>query len=128
MYKHIAAITDIDSFRDVQDELIDRYGDIPRCVQNLLDIALYKSRASRLGILTFAVKKGEAKLVFSEKAPIDGAKLFENIRRIEGASMLGGASVSMLITKKHAEEEAMFVMAQNAVNVLLSCVEEDGAE
>lgn len=125
MYKHIAAITDIDSFRDVQDELIDRYGDIPKCVQNLLDIALYKSRASRLGILTFTVKKGEAKLVFSEKAPINGAKLFENIRRIEGASMLGGESVSMMITKKHTEEEAMFVMAQNAVNVLLSCVEDD---
>lgn len=125
MYKHIAAITDIDSFRDVQDELIDRYGDIPRCVQNLLDIALCKSRASRLGILSFTVKKGEAKLVFSEKAPIDGAKLFENIRRIEGASMLGGESVSMVITKKHAEEEAMFIMAQNAVNILLSCVEDD---
>ena len=30
MYKRIAAITDIDSFRDVQDELIDRYGEIPR--------------------------------------------------------------------------------------------------
>lgn len=128
MYKHIAAISDIDSFRDVQDELIDRYGDIPKCVQNLLDIALYKARASRLGILTFAVKKGEAKLTFSEKAPINGAKLFENIRRIEGASMLGGTSVSMLITKKHAEEEAMFIMAQNAVNVLLSCVEDDGED
>lgn len=33
MYKRIAAITDIDSFRDVQDELIDRYGEIPRAVK-----------------------------------------------------------------------------------------------
>ena len=128
MYKHIAAITDIDSFRDVQDELIDRYGEIPKCVQNLLDIALYKSRASRLGILSFTVKTGEARLVFSEKAPIDGAKLFENIRRIEGASMLGGASVSMVITMKHAEPEELFLRAQQAVNVLLSCVEDDGGE
>ena len=61
MYKRIAAITDIDSFRDVQDELINRYGEIPRSVQNLLDIALYKSRAAQLGILNFTVHPEEVR-------------------------------------------------------------------
>ncbi len=125
MYKHIAAITDIDSFRDVQDELIDRYGDIPGSVQNLLDIALYKARASRLGIVSFAVKKGEARLTFGENAPIDGAKLIENIGRIPGASMSAGDRLALVVAKKNAEEEAMFLLAQQAVNVLLSCVEDD---
>ena len=38
MYRRIAAISDLDSLRDVQDEFIDRFGDIPKPVQNLMDI------------------------------------------------------------------------------------------
>lgn len=125
MYKHIAAITDIDSVRDVQDEFIDRYGDIPECVQNLMDIALYKARASRLGISVFAVKKGEARLTFNEKAPIDVAKLFEQVKSIKGAAMQGGDGVALVITKKNASEEEMFAAAKAAVDKLLCCIEMD---
>ena len=123
MYKRIASITDIDSLRDVQDELIDRYGDIPRSVQNLLDISLYKARASELGILSFTVKAGEVRLVFSEKAPLDGGKLFLAVQKLEGAVLQGGESVTLVLTKKHAESETMFDIAKEAVNALLSCIE-----
>ena len=124
MYKRIASITDIDSMRDVQDELIDRYGDIPKCVQNLLDISLCKARASGLGILSFVVKAGEARFTFSEQAPLDGAKLYTVIPRIEGAQLQGGEKICLVITRKHAESEAMFRAAMDAVNTLLGCIEQ----
>ncbi|MBQ1685779.1 MAG: transcription-repair coupling factor, partial [Clostridia bacterium] len=123
MYKRIAGITDIDSMRDVQDELIDRYGDIPRSVQNLLDISLYKARASTLGVTAFTVRANEAQLVFAENAPLDGGKLFLAVKSIDGAVLRGGERISLVITKKHTEPEDMFRLAMDAVNTLLSCIE-----
>jgi len=43
LYKKIAAIENLDDFYDVQSEFIDRFGDIPQSVQNLLDISYIKS-------------------------------------------------------------------------------------
>ena len=123
MYKRIAAIDGVDALRDVQDELIDRYGDIPRPVQNLLDIALVKHRASQLGVLSFTVRAGEARLVFSENAPIDGEKLFFALRSIEGAQLQGGARITLVLTKKHAEPEEMFRSAGETVAALQSCID-----
>ncbi len=50
MYKHIAAIESIEDKIEITDELIDRFGDIPKAVLNLLDISMIHNRASRLGI------------------------------------------------------------------------------
>ena len=44
-YKRIAAITGQDDMDDIAKELKDRFGDIPEPAQNLLKIALIKSRA-----------------------------------------------------------------------------------
>ena len=58
VYRRIAAITDIEDFRDMQDELIDRFGDIPANAQTLLDIALLRADASRLDIKEITQKNG----------------------------------------------------------------------
>lgn len=45
MYKRIADMETEEEWQDMQDELIDRFGDMPKAVQNLLDIVLMKSMA-----------------------------------------------------------------------------------
>lgn len=50
VYKQIAAVTDADGASDITDELIDRFGTVPRSVLNLIDIALIKADAAALGI------------------------------------------------------------------------------
>ncbi len=49
-YKSIVAIEDINDFNRVQEELEDRYGTIPNCVDTLMKIALMKYCANCLGI------------------------------------------------------------------------------
>lgn len=50
MYKKISTIKTEADFFDVQDELEDRFGTIPKVVQNLLNIALMKSYSNNIGV------------------------------------------------------------------------------
>ena len=48
VYKKIAAIENMDDYKDIKDELEDRYSSIPEAVYNLMDIAYVKSLAKVL--------------------------------------------------------------------------------
>ena len=50
LYRRIAAIRSEADADDVMDELIDRYGDPPRTVNNLISVALLRADAARNGI------------------------------------------------------------------------------
>ena len=45
-YRKIAAIRNKDDYSELIDELIDRFGDVPKEVENLMDISYIKNRAS----------------------------------------------------------------------------------
>lgn len=124
MYRRIASISDIDSMRDVQDEFIDRFGDIPKTVQNLIDISLYKSRAAALGVNKVSVKAGEARFYFDKTANIDPEKLINNIGMLEGASFIGGESIILVIRSKNKSAEEMFEKAKTTLNTLMSFTQE----
>ena len=49
-YRKIASIATDEDSRDVLDELIDRYGDPPKSVLGLVQVALLRNQASRMGI------------------------------------------------------------------------------
>lgn len=66
MYKKIASISDEQDVLDVQDELTDRYGDIPVPVQNLIKIASIKSLAASLGFTAITEKDGAVILQLSD--------------------------------------------------------------
>ena len=51
LYRRIAAIRSEEDADDLTDELIDRYGDPPRTVNNLIAVALLRADAARSGIL-----------------------------------------------------------------------------
>lgn len=55
-YKKIAAIQNENDVIDIKDELIDRYGDIPEEVENLIDIAYIKTLARECGFIGITQK------------------------------------------------------------------------
>jgi transcription-repair coupling factor (superfamily II helicase) len=59
MYKKIALIGNMADYYDVQEEMEDRFGEIPKPVQNLLEVALLKGVAHTLGVMSVAEKRGE---------------------------------------------------------------------
>ena len=64
MYKKISIIETEDERAEMIDELIDRYGEPPRSVMNLLEIALLKAQATELGIENISAKEGIIKFKF----------------------------------------------------------------
>ncbi|MGL4738003.1 MAG: transcription-repair coupling factor [Cellulosilyticaceae bacterium] len=54
IYKRIASIVDEKDYYDVQEEVEDRYGEMPISVQNLLDVALIKAEANHLDMISVA--------------------------------------------------------------------------
>jgi transcription-repair coupling factor (superfamily II helicase) len=56
MYKKIASIRDAQDAMDIEDELTDRYGELPEPVRNLMGIALIKALAASLGFTSVSEK------------------------------------------------------------------------
>ena len=50
LYKRISLIAEPQDVEDMTDELLDRYGELPRAASNLLQIALIRSLAAQCGI------------------------------------------------------------------------------
>ena len=55
----------MEDYRELVDELIDRFGDIPKEVENLLDISYIKNTASRLNIKSISQSGNKIILEFN---------------------------------------------------------------
>ena len=75
MYKKIAHISDQKDFYDIQEEIEDRYGDIPKPTQTLLKIALLKGIANRLRVSSILQKNTDLVVTFLPDAPINFDKI-----------------------------------------------------
>lgn len=65
-YRRIAAIKCQEDVLDVTDELLDRYGDLPKSVETLIDVSYTKNRAAKLNITEISEQMGILKLYISE--------------------------------------------------------------
>ena len=77
IYKRIADIEKQEETEEMTEELIDRFGDPPKSVENLLYIAKIKSMAHRLYFTEVAQKGESVRFTLYEKARIDVTKIPE---------------------------------------------------
>jgi len=84
IYKRIALISNEEEYDDMLEELMDRFGEPPKSVQNLLAIAWLKAMAHQI-YLTDVIQKGdEIRFVLYEKAMIDVAKIDSFLQEYKG--------------------------------------------
>ena len=77
IYKRIAEIVNEEEMMDMQEELTDRFGDMPTAVNNLLNIALIKAICHNLYIVQLIHKENEVKLIMYPKAKLAVEKIPE---------------------------------------------------
>jgi len=83
-YKRIAAISSAEEKEEMTEELIDRFGDPPKSVMNLLKIAEYKSRAHALYFTEIAQKGNEMHFKLYKNANMDPAAIPAFISSFDG--------------------------------------------
>lgn len=104
MYKRFKSIESQKDILDIEAELIDRFGDYPKEVGYLLQIAKIKLYAKQEDIVLIIEKQKECKIILSEEATnqIDGAKLFSIVNKISNKLNLSmsGNQITIHIKRK----------------------------
>jgi transcription-repair coupling factor (superfamily II helicase) len=106
IYRQIAMIENRQDLEATFDEMIDRFGNIPDCVDNLLQIALLRSLANRMQIEMIHKRNGRLIMRFSPVAYLDPGALIEGLRSPECALELQATNpLSMALREKGDEEK-----------------------
>lgn len=119
IYKRISAIETEDEYMDMQDELMDRFGDIPRSVDNLLMIAGLRAMAHRAYVTEVAVNRQEVRLTMYQKARIQVEKIPELVKGYNGAlKLVPGEVPAFLYIDRKSKNQDSLEMAEKAKEIL----------
>lgn len=105
MYKKISLISNLDDYYDVQEELDDRYGDIPRAVNNLIDVAYVKAEAHKIGAVNVKQIKDKVLIYFKTDANVSGEKLMKLISESRGRILFTSTGGEPYLTYKLKDEK-----------------------
>ena len=94
MYKRIASAEDKAALKELQIEMIDRFGLLPEQAKNLLRVTEIKLKATPLGILKIEINAESGRIIFNEQPNIDPMKIItliqtqSNIYKMDGQNKL----------------------------------------
>ncbi len=80
LYKRVASAKDNEQLRELQVEMIDRFGLLPEQVKNLFQVTELKLRATPLGIRKIEMGPFGGRVIFKEKPDIDPMKIITLIQ------------------------------------------------
>lgn len=91
MYKRFRGVESLEDIADLQEEMVDRFGEYPIEVQYLLEIATIKVHAGIAKVESIKQQKKEITVLISEggSSNIDGSKVFQLTSQIERRVGLG---------------------------------------
>ena len=122
VYKRISAIETDDEYMDMQDELIDRFGDIPKSVDNLLRVAELKALAHRAYVTEVDINTQEIRIELYPKAKLDVTGIPALIAEYKTALRFAQGEKPVLFYqdkgKKHKDCEPMMEKAKELLGKL----------
>lgn len=75
IYKRIAGVETESESAEMKEELLDRFGTVPKSVDNLLRIALLRAQAHKLYIMEIKGRPGELRFVYRPDARVHGENI-----------------------------------------------------
>lgn len=122
IYKRIAGIENEKECDDMREELLDRFGEIPKSAENLLRIALIRSRAHRLYMPEVKGKDGVIRFLLRTDAPIKVENIPQLLNAYEGRMVFEpkGTPMFRLRYKKcgvvEKDEELLLALTEAALS------------
>src|ERR1700758_492358 len=104
MYKRVAGVERESQLHDVRAELIDRYGEPPLAVRNLLEYAELKLLAVRVGVSAIERKRDQVSIKFRQNATVDPERLARFVAGQRGAQFTPEGTLKFTQKANAAEE------------------------
>ena len=124
VYKRIASITTAAQRDDVEEELVDRFGDEPLCVANLVAVAYLKAMCAKLGIDRVNQADGRIDMRFAPNAQVDGQKLFKALTGFDKRLTLNAAApVTLTLRDATLNREDLLMLCVKVMERLLARME-----
>src|ERR1700757_3468777 len=111
MYKRVAGVEREAQLHDVRAELIDRYGEPPRAVRNLLEYAELKLVAVRVGVNAIERKREQVSIKFRQTATVDPERLARFVASQHGTQFSPDGTLKF-VQKATAAEEVLSHLKQ----------------
>ena len=114
IYKRISAIETEEEYMDMQDELMDRFGDIPRSVENLLKIASIRALAHQAYVTEVVINRQEVRLTMYQKAKLQVEKIPDMVRSYKGDLKLVPGDVPSFhyIDRRNKNQDSLEMMGK----------------
>jgi transcription-repair coupling factor (superfamily II helicase) len=122
LYKRIAAAASEEELRELQVEMIDRFGLLPEPAMNLFRIAGYKQAARALGLRRIDVGPGGGSVTFERDTRVEPATLIRYVQQNSRTHRLEGGT-KLRFTLKLEKDEQRFA----AVGQLLEALQKPAA-
>ena len=105
LYKRIASATSSEELKDLQVEMIDRFGLLPDATKNLFRQTEIKLKAEQLGINKIEANAKEGKIFFNSKTPVDPMKLISLIQKKPDRYKLAGSDTLKFLVPMNSAED-----------------------
>ena len=126
IYKRISAIENEDEYMDMQDELIDRFGELPQPVENLLKVAYLKALAHEVYVTEVNINRQEIRMTLYPRAKIRAEELPGLIAEYRGDMKIQTGEAPGLFyqerDKKNQDSRKMMEKAEEILKRLGQCV------
>jgi transcription-repair coupling factor (superfamily II helicase) len=117
LYKRIAAAANAAELRELQVEMIDRFGLLPEPAKNLFRIAEYKQAASALGLRKIDVGPGGGSVTFERDTRVEPATLIRYVQQHSRTHRLEGGT-KLRFTLKLEKDEQRFAAVEQLLEAL----------
>jgi transcription-repair coupling factor (superfamily II helicase) len=104
LYKRMANCESGDEMQDIQEELIDRFGELPAQTQTLLDTHRLRIAAKPLGIIKIDASETRVDLSFVPEPPIEPIKIIQLIQKNRHYRLAGQDRLSVSVSSETTKE------------------------
>lgn len=119
LYKRIACISGQEEMEDMQDELTDRFGDLPAAVENLLEIARLKAKAHDAYISEIAERNSELSFVMYPDAKVQTERIDSFMKEYKGKMRMDlSKSPTFVLKVKQMNKQERLNCVESVINAI----------
>jgi transcription-repair coupling factor (superfamily II helicase) len=112
LYKRVAAAANAEELRELQVEMIDRFGLLPEPAKNLFRIAEFKQAARALGLKRIDVGPGGGSVTFGRETKVEPATLIRYVQQNSRTHRLDGGTRLRFTAKLEKDDQRFATVEQ----------------